>query len=241
MNGNEMKLASFDLEIAAVLPEGLEDWAHHPDLGISCAGVAYSDRLDVRLWSGVPRLDRPAARRMATELVELHEAGYTLVTWNGCGFDFRVVAQESGMTSEMAALAMDHVDLMLMVTSTKGHYLGLQKALKGAGLTGKLKRVTLSNGRIIEDMEGSQAPILWEAGEQEAVLAYLEQDVRQQLALAQWVQENSVIRWTANSGNPQAASFDQLLTVRECLALPEPDTSWMKKPPSREQFVEWMG
>ncbi|MDF1500144.1 MAG: ribonuclease H-like domain-containing protein [Anaerolineales bacterium] len=236
-----MKLASFDIEIASVIPEGTADWAEYPDLGISCAAVAFEDREEVRFWSGVPRLDPHAARLMAQELIEIHKAGYQFVTWNGCGFDFRVLAQESGMVEEMALLAMEHVDLMLMVTFAKGHYLSLQKALEGAGMSGKLKRVRLSDGGWIEDMDGSQAPILWGRGEQEAVLAYLEQDVRQQLALAQWVRTNRQIRWTSSRGNPQSASFNKLLTVKQCFALPEPDTSWMRDPPTREQFTAWMG
>jgi hypothetical protein len=144
------------------------------------------------------------------------------------------------MIKELAELAMEHIDLMLMVTFARGHYLALQKALEGAGMAGKLKRVQLSDGRWIEGMEGSLAPILWEQGEQEAVLAYLEQDVRQQLALAQWVRRTGEIRWTSGAGNPQAAEFGELLTVNECFALPEPDTSWMRDPPSREQFTAWM-
>jgi hypothetical protein len=236
-----MKLASFDIEIAKVLPEGFSDWAQHPDLGISCAAVAYEDRDDVQTWSGVPRMDREACKRMAAELIRLKEAGYLIVTWNGCGFDFRILAQESGMHEEMAILAVEHVDLMLMVTFARGHYLGLQKALEGAGLAGKLKRVQLSDGRLIEDMEGSRAPILWGQGEQEAVLAYLEQDVRQQLALAKLVRDRGEIRWTSGSGKPQAVAFDKLLTVKECFTLPEPDTSWMRNPPSRAQFTAWMG
>lgn len=235
-----MKLASFDIEIAAVLPEGIEDWAEHPDLGISCAAVAFDDQPEVQIWSGVPRLDHLAAQRMARELIGLQEQGYRFVTWNGCGFDFRVLAQETGMDEEMAQLARGHIDLMLMVTFSKGHFLGLQKALVGAGMAGKLKRVQLSDGSWIDEMEGSQAPVLWARGEQEAVLAYLEQDVRQQLALAQWVQANREIRWISGAGNPQAAPFQKLLTVEECFELPEPDTSWMRDPPSREQFTAWM-
>ena len=234
------RLASFDIEIASILPEGLRDWAQHPDLGISCAAVAFEDREEVKIWSGYPRLDSAACRRMAEELVELHDSGYRFVTWNGCGFDFRIVAQESGLQKQMALLAMDHIDLMLMVTFARGHYLALQKALEGAGMAGKLKRVQLSDGRWIEDMEGSQAPVLWGQGEQEAVLAYLEQDVRQQLALAKLVLERGEIRWTSRTGNPQAVAFDQLLTVRECFSLPEPDTSWMRDPPARDQFTAWM-
>ncbi len=144
------------------------------------------------------------------------------------------------MLPEMARLAMDHIDLMLMVTFTRGHYLGLQAALQGAGMAGKLKQVQLSDGQWIENMDGSQAPVLWQQGEQEAVLSYLEQDVRQQLALAQFVLENRELRWTSRRGKPQRVPFEKLLTVRECIALPEPDTSWMSDPPSREQFTAWM-
>lgn len=236
-----MELASFDLEIAAVFPEDLRDWARQPDLGISCAALAVSDSDQVRVWSADPRLNREQAAGIVQDLSELTEAGYTLVTWNGCAFDFRVLAEESGLLAEASGLAMEHVDLMLMVTFTKGHYLGLQKALEGAGLAGKLKTVRLSDGSILTDMDGAKAPALWAQGEHQAVIAYLEQDVRQQLALAQAVLEQGSVRWISNSGNRQSVPFDRLLTVRECFDLPEPDTSWMSDPPTRDQFVSWMG
>lgn len=235
-----MKLASFDLEIAAVFPEDLEDWARQPDLGISCAALALSDSREVRLWSAFPRLTREEAAGIVHELMELVEAGYTLVTWNGCAFDFRILAEESGLLAEASGLAWKHVDLMLMVTFTKGHYLGLQKALEGAGLPGKLKAVQLSDGSLLGDMDGAKAPALWAQGEEEAVIEYLKQDVRQQLQLAQSVLEQGSIRWISNSGNRQIVPFSRLLTVEECFDLPSPDTSWMSDPPTREQFVAWM-
>lgn len=236
----QVKLASFDLEIAAVFSEDVEDWAQQPDLGISCAALASSDSEEVQVWAGVPRLDRSEAAEMVHALAEWVESGYTIVTWNGCAFDFRVLAEESGLLAESSSLAWRHVDLMLMVTFSKGHYLGLQKALEGAGLSGKLKSVRLSDGSILRDMDGSKAPHLWAQGEHEAVIAYLKQDVRQQLLLAQSVLDSGSIRWISRSGNLQVVPFSRLLTVEKCFQLPEPDTSWMTDPPRREQFVGWM-
>ena len=67
---------------------------------------------------------------------------------------------------------------MLLVTFQKGYYLGLDKALHGAGLSGKLKKVALSDGTILMEMDGAMAPALWARGEYEAVLTYLRQDAR---------------------------------------------------------------
>jgi hypothetical protein len=236
-----LKLAAFDLEIAAEIPDDVSDWTSYGPLGISCAAVAMSDVTPVRFWSGIPQLTKAEATQLVADLSELRTEGYTLVTWNGCGFDFRVLAQESGLVEECGRLAMNHVDLMLLVTFTKGWYLSLQKALEGAGLSGKLKQVALSDGSILDGMDGAQAPRLWASGEHEAVLAYLEQDVAQLLELAHHAAARQEIRWISNAGNPQRVRFPRLLTVDECFNIPEPDTSWMSDPPSREQFVAWMG
>lgn len=235
-----MKLASFDLEIASVISPQVRDWAHQPDLGISCAAVALSDTDHVRVWQNEDRLSQEEAQMVLEDLDDLARAGYTLVTWNGCSFDFRVLAEESGSHVEAARLAINHVDLMMMVTFRQGHFLSLEKALRGAGLTGKLKSVRLADGSLLRDMDGSKAPELWMQGEYDAVLAYLRQDVEQQLRLAQEVVEHGRISWVSGSGRPQSVDFSKLLTVEECFSIPEPDTSWMSNPPRRSQFVSWM-
>lgn len=234
-----MKLAAFDLEIAKDLSEK-DDWRQAGALGITCAAIACSDRPAPSFWQGIPQLTQDESQRLVRNLTELVKAGYTLVTWNGCSFDFAVLAQESGLWAECAELAMHHVDLMLIVTFTKGWYLGLQKALKGAGLEGKLKSVTLANGSILDDMDGGQAPRLWATGEYEAVLKYLEYDVVQLLQLTQWVLKRKAICWTSTRGNPLSVEVPQLLTVQQCHDIPAPDVSWMESPPTRQQFTDWM-
>ena len=151
-----------------------------------------------------------------------------------------MLAEESGSIQQCGQLALNHVDLMVMVTFTKGWYLSLQAALEGAGMSGKLRSVQLSDGSHLHNMEGSKAPELWAAGEYEAVLAYLKEDVAQLLELAQSVERRGRISWTSRSGNPQQIRFSKLLTVTECLGIPEPDTSWMSDPPTRDQFVDWI-
>ena len=235
-----MRLASFDIEIASVIPDQVQDWAKQPGLGISCAAIAFSDSDNIKFWSGKPRLTMNDAQALVREISDLTKAGYSIVTWNGCSFDFRILAEESGLLKETSQLALQHFDLMLMVTFTKGWFLSLQKALEGAGLSGKLKAVKLSDGKVISDMDGSMAPSLWAAGEYDAVLTYLKQDVKQELQLAQGIISSGRISWISNSGKPQNVRFPRLLTVSECFDIPEPDTSWMSDPPSRNRFIEWM-
>ncbi len=235
-----MRLASFDLEIAKQLPMNARDLFRYAPLGISCAAVALSDGPEAEFWSGEPQLSREKAGALVGRLADLADEGYTIVTWNGCGFDFRVLAEESRMVGECARLAMAHVDLMLLVTFNKGYFLSLEAALHGAGLGGKLKRVRLLDGTILEDMQGAMAPRLWAEGETGAVLEYLEADVVRQLQLAKHIQHARAIRWRSKTGNPQHVAVRRLLTVQECFDLPEPDTSWMTDPPRREQFVAWM-
>jgi hypothetical protein len=235
-----LKLAAFDLEIVKEIPEGTDDWQSLAPLGVSCAALACSDNPQVRFWQGNPGLDPAGAQGLVQALQQAVKEGYTLVTWNGCKFDFPVLAQESGLTAACGELAMGHFDLMLEVTFRKGWLLGLQKALKGAGLEGKRKVVTLKDGRVLTDMDGSQAPRLWAQGETEAVLAYLHDDAVQTLKLAQSIQNSKAIRWTSESGKPQLIVVDRLRTVRECFALPEPDTKWMKNPVPRKKFTAWI-
>jgi hypothetical protein len=47
-------------------------------------------------------------------------ARYTIVTWNGTGFDFDILAEESGMLAECKGLAVNHVDMMFHVLCRLG-------------------------------------------------------------------------------------------------------------------------
>lgn len=238
------RLAAFDIEIWQEV-EG-EDWKLFRPLGISCAALAYevsAGESAVRVWrgAGAEAMTQQEVRSMVTELqVFSGLEHYQIVTWNGLGFDFDIVHEEAGLVDDQVfLLALLHVDLMANVLATRGHYLGLDKAAKGSGVASKLKKVVLSDGSELDGMDGAQAPRLWQAGEAEAVLSYLRQDVLTTLALAQWVRKYGRVRWTSSSGrvNDYPLPFER---VADILRRPLPDTSWMSEPPRRGDLVQWI-
>ncbi len=234
------RYAAFDLEIAKTIPAGAKSWDPYFPLGITCAAAALEGHPEPILWQGVPRLGSQECQDLVSALEDLVAQGHTLLTWNGCKFDFRVLGEEAGMEEACARLAADHVDLMLMFTFKQGHFLGLDKALRGSGVQGKRKQVSLSTGEVIENMDGALAPELWARGEHEAVLLYLKDDVRQPLELARKIEESGQMGWLTSRGGYRKTPFDRLYTVRECFAFPLPDTSWMRHPPDRKDFISWM-
>jgi hypothetical protein len=234
------KFATFDLEVARGFPDGA-DWQSHAPLGISCAALGLSDAAEPHIFQGRPEMTREACRELVGFLQQVVSDGYTLVTWNGTAFDFAVLAMEADLPRECAELALAHVDLMVIVTCKRGHYLALQKALDGAGIPGKLKEVRLNDGSLFNNMTGKNAPELWGRGEFDAVLCYLREDVMPLLELAQVIERKKVMRWTSSRGSPMSLDVPKLWSVRESLRLPMPNTAWMKlPPPDRRKFIQWM-
>lgn len=229
------KYLAFDIEIAKEIPEGETDWKAHRPLGITCAAAASSDG---GLWNWhandggkfLPQMTKDQALMMVFRLDTLVRSGYTLLTWNGLGFDFSVLAEESQAMGSCRELALGHVDMMFAFFCSKGFPLGLETAAKGMSLLGKP-----------EGMTGAKAPKLWANGEYHRVLDYVSWDVKNTLALAQAVEESGRLDWTARSGRPNSWYCDRWLTVKEAMALPEPGTSWMSDPWPRSKFYGWTG
>jgi len=235
-----MRFISFDLETLRLIPEDStnEDWKENFPLGISCAGLAFDD--EVKIWRAKSGLSKIQAGRLVRYMAGKVEDGYTLVTWNGASFDFFVLAECSGLYDQCAELALNHVDLMVMVTFTKGWRLSLQTVCKGAGLAGKVKEVTLQDGTTIDNMDGEMAVGLWAKGDYEPVLTYLAGDVEQTLALANKIYRDKIMKWKSQSGNAQMMTVPKMLLVKDCFDIPEPDTDWMDDPPVRYKFISWM-
>lgn len=239
-----MKLVSFDLEIAKAVTG--DDWQAQRPLGISCAAVADTvdgQAVQYRMMSDdAPAMDADRCRWIVDVLRNYADNGFTLVTVNGAGFDFSVLAEESGMVVECADLMLHHhCDLMLMSVCKLGWPVGLEALATSAGVKGKLHNVALRDGRIIDNMSGAMAPQLWAEGEHEAVLAYLKDDVRATLETAVHAVKYGNLGWYSSKGRwwQVAVRDGRLPTVAECLIWPRPDTSWMSDPLDPDALVAW--
>jgi hypothetical protein len=226
-----MKYAAFDLEIA----EPME--AEYNGQHVSCAAV-YTEN-GVQYFSGKPYMKPFEVGMMIGELVKLTHKGYSILTWNGLSFDFKVLAAQSQLFDVVKMLAFQHYDPMFQVLCTKGFPIGLDKACVGAGIEGKKHVVALKSGEVLTEMDGKRAPELWAAGEYKAVLEYLHDDVSQLWELAKVIESQKMIRWTSNSGRLNKMGVYKLLTVKECLDIPLPDTSWMASHIDRKSMFAW--
>lgn len=229
---------AFDIETAKDVPgDDFNNWRQHRPLGITCAATLASDSNDPRLWHGITPGGNPAERMARNDVVALVEylaqmaaEGYRILTWNGLGFDFDVLAEESGTAKLCGDCAMGHVDMMFHVVCAQGYPIALDKAAQGMGLPGKPAGMT-----------GLKAPKLWAQGRHKEVLEYVAQDVRTALQIAQACGQRRKLEWLTRKGTKGQMSLPRgWLTVREALRLPEPDTSWMTNPLSREDFMAWV-
>ena len=234
----ERKYLAFDIETVKEFPDGA-DWRDHRPLGIGCAAACSFDIPEPLVWhDGVPggdeianRMSRDSLAALVLSLSELAGQGYTLLTWNGTGFDFDVLAEESGLPEECRQLALSHVDMMFHLFCAKGYPLALKTASKGMGLPGKT-----------EGMDGGAAVRMWaNPGAREQVVDYCAQDVRATLELALACESAGRLDWTSRKGNPMRLSLPEgWLRVRESLRIPEPDNSWMTNPLERSSFTGWL-
>jgi hypothetical protein len=228
---------AFDIETAKVVPGEDFDWRPHRPLGISCAATLASHSDQPLLWygktpDGLPekQMSQQDAQGLVQYLSKIVADGFRILTWNGLGFDFDILAEESGAAASCKEFALSHVDMMFHVFCVLGHPVGLEKAVRGMGLPGKQS-----------GMSGFEAPQLWAEGHFEQVLEYVAQDARATMEIARTCAQRRSFAWITGKGaNRSMRLTNGWLTVREALQLPEPDTSWMSTPPSRQDFTAWM-
>ena len=230
-------LLAFHIETACTEESPNGDLNALRPLGITCATAIAQDITEPFVWhgkttSGEPsaKMTRDEAAQLVRDLQELVAKGYTIVTWNGVGFDFDILGEESGLYAECTQLATDHVDMFFHVLCTLGHYVGLQNAAEGMGLPGKT-----------DGMCGLEAPKKWAAGRHQVVIDYCVQDVRVTLNLALECTKQRKFQWLSKQGKIRKFPFtDGWLTVQEAMQLQEPGTSWMTDPPKRSKIVGWI-
>ena len=231
------KYLAFDIETAKDIPEADFNWRPYRPLGIACAAALKCDAKEPVLWhgkntDGTPgkKMSQAEAGNVVAELLKLVEQGYTLVTWNGLGFDLDILAEESAAYAECKDLAVNHVDMMFHVFCDRGFPVALDKAAEALKIPGK------SPG-----MSGLLAPRLWAQGRYQDVLDYVTQDVRITLEIALKCDQTRKFQWLTRKGTKSTIDLPQgWLTIRDAQRLPEPDTSWMDNPIPRHQYTRWL-
>ncbi len=230
---------AFDIETAAVLSDGqFQNWECHRPLGITCVATQASDAATPTTWDA-RRAGGGSSQRMTPAqlnefvdyLQQMSKRGYTLLTWNGAGFDWNILAEESGRLATCRELATNHVDMMFHVFCEQGYPVALEKAAQGLGIPGKPA-----------GMAGFLAPQMWMQGHYQEVVDYVAQDVRITLEVAHRSETQRSFRWITRKGAPSSMALPNgWLDVRSALQLPEPDTSWMSDPIPRARFTQWLG
>jgi len=228
---------AFDIETAKDVPGDDFNWRPHRPLGISCAATLTSDSSEVQLWYGktvegrpAPRMTRDDVAALVQYLCKMVGDGFTILTWNGLGFDFDILAEESAAAAKCRECALAHVDMMFHIVCALGYPVALDKGAQGMGLPGKPV-----------GMAGYKAPTLWADGRHKEVLDYVSQDVRIAMQIAQAAEERRRFEWITRKGTKSKMLLTNgWLTVREAMGLPEPDTSWMSSPLKRQDFTAWM-
>ena len=231
------KYLSFDLETAKVQPPDAKNWKQDRPLGISCAATVRCDADAAMLWYGLTKTNRPArqmsqngARKLVKYLSRMVSSGYTLLTWNGVGFDFDILAEESGLFDKCKQLALGHVDMMFHVLCQRGFGVSLNSAARAMGLSAK------------EDgIDGTNAPRLWAEGKRGKVLEYVSRDAQVTLQLARMCEKSGYVCWTTRAGRRQEMQLRHgWLSVRDAQRLPPPRIAWMCKYWSRGKWTAWM-
>ncbi len=231
------KYVAFDIETAKITPGPVSDLKSLRPLGICCAATYGVTDNEPHFWHGVtedgersPHMSQAEAGRVVKDLLELVKNGFTIVTWNGLGFDFDILAEESGLREECRRLALGHVDMMFHVVCDRGFPIGLDSVAQGMGLPGK--------SRIVQQHE---VPQFWADGRTDEVLKYLAADVRATLDIAHKCEQQRKLCWITQRGKRSSMPLSSgWLTVEEAIKLPLPDTSWMDTPKPRASFSNWL-
>lgn len=245
--GGEMKYIAFDIEITKEIPEGTEDITPLRPLGISCAATLDSDG-NLVTWFEYPFSEDPEAlysskmspymcQGMLDYLIDYANNDYDVITWNGLGFDFDILAEEcdSPLYRQKAVeLARRHIDIGFAMFCDKGFMIGLDTACKGMGLLGKT-----------EGMHGDLAPAMWakSRADQDKVLEYVAGDVRATAQVYEAIMRACELKWISKTGKLNTWKLPNGLfipKVEQALELPVPETKWMTNPWPREKFSGWL-
>ena len=236
-----MKFIAFDLESPTLLSNDNE-WATKAPLGIAMATMADME-FEVTAW--LPReikrryslkLDIDELLEFAGDLLDYASDGYKIMTWNGLGYDFRLLCSELHHINEyefekdIMALAYSnqHYNLAYQMVAEMGFMCKLDNALKGMKLPQKTTGVS-----------GSDVASLWLGvhDQQEIAIDYGMNDAIITKLLYDAVICHKRLRYYTNSGDVYVWHMPHgLLDVVATSELPElPKPYW-----TRNRFDGWL-
>jgi hypothetical protein len=231
------RFLAFDLETAKVQSPHLRDWKERRPLGISCAATYCDEATAPVLWYGrkpkkcpAPQMTAGEATALVNYLGQRVRKGYTIVTWNGIGFDFDILAEESGLHKQCKSLALGHVDMMFHVLCQLGFGVSLNSAARGMHLT-----------KSCQKRQGSLIPRLWADGIYDDVFRHVARDVRTTFALATTCSQRGYLRWITRWGTGRMLRLPGGWRIA-CAAqdLPKPIQFRDSERWSRDNLTAWM-
>jgi len=230
-----MKLLSVDIEISNVFDlrpgEPIEKYAPF-DIAVAATQIEGGEH---RLWystdaAGRPmvNLERERAKELLQYLEEKQQEGYAVCAWNGLSFDLRWIARAAGDLATASRIARAMYDPMYQFFKLKGFPIGLPAVAKG---------LRIGMGK---SMDAADAPREWQAGNHERVFDYVLGDVRMTNEIVSAIIRRREIAWITQRGKRSSVPVPRLRTVKECIAHPMPDQSWMSRPISDKKFTSWL-
>lgn len=164
----------YDLEIKKTIDQCSEGWNSHDEMGIS-VGCAY----DYRAGRFRVYMDD----NIAGLVDRLNEPGTLVVAFNHLGFDNKLLRATPGMPMLKPDEELQNYDMLVMSRIGAGEGPSFRKP--GFKLDDHLRTL----GLPMKTGDGTQAPIMWQAGKIGAVVDYCLNDVTQERALFEhiWV------------------------------------------------------
>ena len=185
-------------------------------------------------------MDNAGISILVDYIYSLHIGGIPIVTFNGAGFDLKVIhdclaPEETVRQNYCKQIALEHHDVMLKFTCENGFFSSLQSFLDA------------SDCKISKTGKGEDAISAWMGPTatkttQEGVLDYCKNDVLCLSHVYSQLWKPGPTKRKTKSGRIQEWNHDHELTVQICLekymANP-PENSWMRNPPDVMFITEW--
>jgi hypothetical protein len=177
------------------------------------------------------------------------EKGVKPLSWNGLGFDFRVlhahVAAHSSLhlyNAKIKNLALDGIDPMFNFFMNKGFPVALFRVACGFELA------------LNKSGSGGDAAALWFSGtetDRHGIVNYCERDVAVMCMVVSAIDNADQIKWITKSSNRLASWTPSdaqrlFMSCRDACRLRQPDNRWMqssdpsKDVPTKKKFVAWL-